>query len=276
MLLNLHVKNIALIDEADVNLSEGLNILTGETGAGKSILIDAVNLALGIKSSRGLLRDSDPSASVELLFSVDGKEKREALQALGVTVEEDGSVLITRKIHQGKSVCRINDETVTVSKLRAATGLLIDIHGQHEHQSLLHKTKHLEILDAYARHQEAQVREELTSAYRVYAAAEKERKAFEIGEEERIRELDFLSYEINELKSAGLKEGEIPELEARFKRLSNSGRIMENLSKAMEYAGNDGGAGELIGRAVRLFQRRRIMMESFPGSSPRRRKRKGS
>ena len=90
MLLNLHVKNIALIDEADVNLSEGLNILTGETGAGKSILIDAVNLALGIKSSRGLLRDSDPSASVELLFSVDGKEKREALQALGVTVEEDG------------------------------------------------------------------------------------------------------------------------------------------------------------------------------------------
>lgn len=253
MLLNLHVKNIALIDEADVNLSEGLNILTGETGAGKSILIDAVNLALGIKSSRGLLRDSDPSASVELLFSVDGKEKREALQALGVTVEEDGSVLITRKIHQGKSVCRINDETVTVSKLRAATGLLIDIHGQHEHQSLLHKTKHLEILDAYARHQEAQVREELTSAYRVYAAAEKERKAFEIGEEERIRELDFLSYEINELKSAGLKEGEIPELEARFKRLSNSGRIMENLSKAMEYAGNDGGAGELIGRAVRAL-----------------------
>lgn len=251
MLLNLHVKNIALIDEADVSLGEGLNILTGETGAGKSILIDAVNMALGAKTARGLLRDGDTPASVELLFSVSGREKKEALEELGITPEEDGSVLIARKMTQGKSICKINDETVTVSRLRAVTGLLIDIHGQHEHQSLLHKSKHLEILDAYAKHQEAAVKEKLSASYTAFLSAEKELQSYEIGEDERIREMDFLSYEIGELENAGLKQGELEELEIRYKRLVSSGRIMECLSKAMEYAGGDNGAGELLDRAVR-------------------------
>ncbi len=198
MLLNLHVKNLALIDEADVNLGEGLNVLTGETGAGKSILIDAVNMALGAKTARGLLRENGEPAGVELLFQVSGEEKEEALRALGVAVEEDGSVLIVRRMSQGRSVCRINDETVTVSKLRAVTALLIDIHGQHEHQSLLHKAKHLEILDAYARPKERDVKERLGESYRILRAAEKELASYEMGEEERIREMDFLSYEIGE------------------------------------------------------------------------------
>ena len=193
MLLNLHVKNIALIDEADVSLGDGLNILTGETGAGKSILIDAVNLALGVKTARGLLRDDETPASVELLFHVSGREKKQALRELGVVPEEDGSVLVTRKLSQGKSICRINDETVTVSRLRAVTALLIDIHGQHEHQSLLHKSKHLEILDAYARHEEADVKARLKEAYGRFKEAEEELSSYEIGEEERIREMDFLT-----------------------------------------------------------------------------------
>ena len=207
MLLNLHVKNLALIDEADVNLGEGLNILTGETGAGKSILIDAVNMALGAKTARGLLRENGEPAGVELLFSVSGEEKEQALKELGVTVEEDGSVLIARRMSRGKSVCRINDETVTVSRLKAVTALLIDIHGQHEHQSLLHKAKHLEILDAYARLREQKLRERLGKSYRAFLAAEKELASYEMGEEERIREMDFLSYEIRELEQAELKEG---------------------------------------------------------------------
>ncbi len=255
MLLNLHVKNVALIEEADVSLGDGLNILTGETGAGKSILIDAVNLALGAKTARGLFRNEDKPASVELLFSVSGREKKEALEKIGVVPEEDGSVLIARKLSQGKSICKINDETVTVSRLRAVTGLLIDIHGQHEHQSLLHKSKHLEILDAYAKHQEKTVKERLAEAYSVYAAAKKELETYEIGEEDRIRELDFLSYEIRELENAGLKEGEIEELELRYKRMMNGQRITESLSKAQEFTGDEDGAGELLGRAVRaLFE----------------------
>ena len=251
MLLNLHVKNIALIDEADVSLGDGLNILTGETGAGKSILIDAVNLALGVKTARGLLRDDETPASVELLFHVSGREKKQALRELGVVPEEDGSVLVTRKLSQGKSICRINDETVTVSRLRAVTALLIDIHGQHEHQSLLHKSKHLEILDAYARHEEADVKARLKEAYGRFKEAEEELSSYEIGEEERIREMDFLTYEINELSSADLKDGEIPELELRYKRMVSSGKIMECVSRAMEYAGSDCGAGDSLSRAVR-------------------------
>jgi DNA repair protein RecN (Recombination protein N) len=251
VLLNLHVKNLALIDEADVNLGEGLNILTGETGAGKSILIDAVNMALGVKTSRGLLRENGEPAGVELLFGVSGQEKEEALGVLGVTPEEDGSVLIARRISHGKSVCRINDETVTVSRLRAVTALLIDIHGQHEHQSLLHKAKHLEILDSYARVREQGVRERLSEAYRTLTGAEKELASYEMGEEERIREMDFLSYEIGELIQAELKDGEIEELELRHRQMVNGGRILEGLGRAMEYAGSETGAGDLLSRAVR-------------------------
>ncbi len=251
MLLNLHVKNLALIDEADVNLGEGLNVLTGETGAGKSILIDAVNMALGAKTARGLLRENGEPAGVELLFQVSGEEKEEALRALGVAVEEDGSVLIVRRMSQGRSVCRINDETVTVSKLRAVTALLIDIHGQHEHQSLLHKAKHLEILDAYARPKERDVKERLGESYRILRAAEKELASYEMGEEERIREMDFLSYEIGELSRAELRDGEIEELEQRHKQMVNGGRILEGLSRAMEYAGGEAGAGDFLSRAVR-------------------------
>ncbi len=251
MLLNLHVKNLALIDEADVNLGEGLNVLTGETGAGKSILIDAVNMALGAKTARGLLRENGEPAGVELLFQVSGEEKEEALRALGVAVEEDGSVLIARRMSQGRSVCRINDETVTVSKLRAVTALLIDIHGQHEHQSLLHKAKHLEILDAYARPKERDVKERLGESYRILRAAEKELASYEMGEEERIREMDFLSYEIGELSRAELRDGEIEELEQRHKQMVNGGRILEGLSRAMEYAGGEAGAGDFLSRAVR-------------------------
>ncbi len=251
MLLNLHVKNLALIDEADVNLGEGLNVLTGETGAGKSILIDAVNMALGAKTARGLLRENGEPAGVELLFQVSGEEKEEALRALGVAVEEDGSVLIVRRMSQGRSVCRINDETVTVSKLRAVTALLIDIHGQHEHQSLLHKAKHLEILDAYARPKERDVKERLGESYRILRAAEKELASYEMGEEERIREMDFLSYEIGELSRAELRDGAIEELEQRHKQMVNGGRILEGLSRAMEYAGGEAGAGDFLSRAVR-------------------------
>ena len=251
MLLNLHVKNVALIDEADVSLGEGLNVLTGETGAGKSILIDAVNLALGARGGRSLLREGGAPASVELLFQVSGREKLEALKELEVFPDEEGMVLISRRVSQGKSVCRINDETVTAARLRAVTALLIDIHGQHEHQSLLHKEKHLEILDAYCRYREEPVRRELVRAYGAYAAAKKELSSYELDEDERKRELSFLEYEISELSGAGLKPGEIPELEGRRRRLANGQRIASAVGKAEALLSGGQGAGELLGRAAR-------------------------
>ncbi len=250
MLLNLHVKNVALIDEADVSLGEGLNVLTGETGAGKSILIDAVNMALGVRSGRSLLR-GEQAAGAQLLFQVSGREKKEALAALDAEPDEEGMLLIARRMTQGRSISRINDETVTVSKLRAVTGLLIDIHGQHEHQSLLQKQKQLEILDAYARYREGSAKEKMREAYQAYEAAKRELASYQIGEEERLRELSFLEYEIGELQGAGLKAGELEELERRRRLLAGGQRIALAVGKAEAFLDGDGGAGELLGRAVR-------------------------
>ena len=154
MLLELHVKNLALIEKADVEFGEGLNILTGETGAGKSIIIGSVTMALGGKASKDVIRRGADHAYIELIFFVDSKEKKKALMQLGTEPTEEGMVIISRKIMPSRSVSRINDETVTMARLRQITGLLLDIHGQHEHQSLLHASKHLEILDTYARMEE--------------------------------------------------------------------------------------------------------------------------
>ena len=142
MLLELHVRNLALIERADVEFGEGLNILTGETGSGKSIFMGSVNMALGGKVPRDMVRKGAEYAYIELIFSVDG-EKGKVLREMGVSPDEDGILIISRKIMPSRSVSRINDETVTLGRLREITGLLLDIHGQHEHQSLLYKSKHL-------------------------------------------------------------------------------------------------------------------------------------
>lgn len=152
MLINLHVKNLALIEEAEVNFGPGLNILSGETGAGKSIIIGSINLALGEKVSKSMIREHSDHALVELVFSVDHETVREQLRLFDV--EPDGDeIIMTRKISSnGRSVCRINSETVSVGLMRKVASLLIDIHGQHEHQSLLTKKNHLKYLDAFAGH----------------------------------------------------------------------------------------------------------------------------
>ena len=143
MLTNLHVKNLALIDEAEVEFGPGLNILTGETGAGKSILIGSINAALGKKISREMIRTGETSALVELVFETENPHVLELLKETDLGAEE-GQVIISRKITGSRSVCRINGEACNISQVKALASLLLDIHGQHEHQSLLHRQKHLE------------------------------------------------------------------------------------------------------------------------------------
>lgn len=150
MLRSLHVKNLALIDEIKVEFGEGLNILTGETGAGKSIILGSVNLALGGRYTRDIIRDGADYGFVELTFEIRDPGQIERLKALDVFPEE-GMVVLSRRLMEGRSVSRINGETVTMGLLREVSAVLIDIHGQHEHQSLLYKKNHLEILDAFAR-----------------------------------------------------------------------------------------------------------------------------
>lgn len=253
MLSHLHVKNFALIDEVDVDFGPGLNILTGETGAGKSILIDAVNAALGQKISGSVIRKGAEYAYIELMFSVDEAEKLEAVRALDVTPEEDGTIIITRKIMAGKSMSRINDEAATLSKLRRLTSLLLDIHGQHEHQSLLSDKKHLEILDLYGKETIQPEKQKVERLYQEYAALVKEYASFDMDEDVRLRQLDFIRFEIGEIEDAAIRQGEEEELEARYKVCASGAKIAAVLHEVKNEIGydSDQAAGEAVGRAVR-------------------------
>jgi DNA repair protein RecN (Recombination protein N) len=251
MLQNLHVRNLALIDEADVEFTEGLNILTGETGAGKSIIIGSMNLALGEKVPKEMLRDSDGTALVELVFSVDNERTRKALLALDIEPEDD-TVILSRKISAQRAVGRINGETVSVSRMKEAAALLIDICGQQESHSLLSKKKHLEILDEYAKELLAEKKEALVVSYREYRSLKEEWESANLDTEEQKRELSFLEYEVNEITEANLTAGEDEELEQEFRRFSNGKKIMEGVSAAYAATGEEAeSASELIGRAVR-------------------------
>ncbi|MFR8165727.1 MAG: DNA repair protein RecN [Enterocloster sp.] len=246
MVLGLHVKNLALIEKAEVEFTGGLNILTGETGAGKSILIGSVGLALGGKASKDMIRQGEDSALVELAFSVDDEKKKNALEALDIAPDEDGLLIISKKITPSRTVSRINDETVTTARLKAVTGLLLDIHGQHEHQSLLHKQKHLEILDEYSRNETENLKRDVEEGYRKYQALREKLSGFHLDEETRKRESDFLRFEIQEIENAAIRPGEEEELSAVCRKFSHSRKIAEAMQTAfMAVDGAD------LGRAVK-------------------------
>lgn len=249
MLLNVHVKNIALIDEADISFDEGLNILTGETGAGKSVLISAVNTALGAKVSKGMIREGCSQAEAQLLFAVTEDADRAALESIGVYPDDEGLLLISRTMTEKRSICRINDSIVTASRLREASSVLIDVLGQHENQTLQKNSSQLEILDCFAK--DPSSKEAMRVAYRAYADAVSEMSLYDIDERERRRETDLLTYEVSELESADIKEGEIAQLEARHRLLSNAGRILESIGRASELISGNEGASELFARGQR-------------------------
>ena len=144
------MKNLALIQEAEVFFGPGLNILTGETGAGKSIILGSVGLALGGRADRDMIRTGADQALVELVFALDKKEQADKVRALDIPVEEDGMVILQRRILPGRSLSRVNGETVNGKLLKELSGILIDIHGQHDSQKLLKPKRHLEILDDFA------------------------------------------------------------------------------------------------------------------------------
>ena len=260
MLLELHVKNLALIEKADVEFGEGLNILTGETGAGKSIIIGSVTMALGGKAPKGSIRPGADYAYIELVFSVAGEEKRKALRELDVEPTEDGLVIISRKLTSARSISRINDETVTMARLSQITGLLLDIHGQHEHQSLLYKSKHLEILDAYVKAATQPVKQTIADRYRIYRSLEEKLRGFDLDAESRIREADFLRFEIEEIEASALKEGEEEELTSVYRRYSHSRRIAECLGAAYEAV-----EGEWLARALKEVEQASEYDESLGG-----------
>ena len=251
MLQSLHVKNLALIDEIEVEFAEGLNILTGETGAGKSIILGSVNLALGGRYTKDLIRQGENYALVELVFTVTEKSRLKALEKLCI-YPEDGLLILSRKLMDGRSVSRINGETVTIAVLKEVAAILIDIHGQHEHQSLLYKKNHLGFVDAFAWDYLADIKKQAASAYQEYRTCKKTLDEADMDESSRAKELDFLKFEVSEIEDAMLKEGEDEELETTFKRMENGRKIAESTAASYAYtSGEAGSASECLSRAIR-------------------------
>ena len=256
MLSHLHVKNLALIEEIEVEFGPGLNILTGETGAGKSILLGSMQLILGSKTSKNMIRENAPYALVELLFQIENEKVAQALETLDI-YPEDGQVLLSRKIMEGRSINKINGETSTVSQMKAAAACLLDIHGQHEHQSLLYQDKQLSILDAYGREKILPVKEKVQEAFREYSACRAELKSMDMDEEQRNRELAFLEFEIKEIEKANLRPGEDEELEHTYRKMNNGKQIVDSLQLVHNLTGYETkeGAGETVGEALRELAR---------------------
>ena len=255
MLLNLHVKNLAIIDEVEVYFSDHLNILTGETGAGKSVIIGSINIALGGKVSKEMIRKGADYALVELVFQIDDIHTLEKLRSLDVTIE-DNQIIISRKIMNGRIVNKINGENVPTVLLKKIAAYLIDIHGQHEHQSLLYKTKHMSIVDRFAGDEIVPVKNELREYYRKYLSVRRELEDTFESEEQRLRQISFLEYEINEIESARLKQGEEEELYTTFKKLSNSSQISESISSVYQcMSEGENSISENLGRAARALSR---------------------
>lgn len=256
MLQSLHVKNLALIQETEVEFGEGLNILTGETGAGKSLLIGSVNLALGGKFDREMLRKGADNALVELVFVSQSGRVRQKLEQLELESQEDGTVIISRKLQAGKSVCKINGETVTAKQVKELAEVLIDIHGQHEHQSLLHKKKHMEILDSYCGAEYEPAALAVEKAYGECNRLRRELSEEAMDEEAKEKEKALAEFEWNEIEQARLVPGEDEELEKRYRLMVNSRKITEGLGESYRYTGNDQdtGAGSSLSRGLRALR----------------------
>lgn len=251
MLVNLHVKNMALIEDMETDFGPGLNILTGETGAGKSMVIGSVNVALGAGNFKDYVSEDTDYALVELTFVTENKTVLKKLEEMDLPAE-DGQVVISRRYQKGRSLSRVNGETVSLSFIREIASELIDIHGQHEHQSLLYPRFHLMLLDAFAKEELGELKENCRAAYEAYRLVDEElKKALSEGAD-REKQIDFYRFEVSEIESAQLLPGEDEQLEREYAKMSNGQKIEEALAETARLTGSDG-AGDEVSRAVRAL-----------------------
>ena len=234
MLNYLHVKNIALLRDVEMNFDEGLCVLSGETGAGKSILLHAILLALGARTDTGLIRTGAEEASVELILQANEPETLDELQKLGIETEE-GQIVLQRKIAEKKSIAKINGETVPASLLRKAASLFIDLYGQREHESLLDENNHLSALDAYGSTKIDEALSEYRTAYDAYREKKEEIQKLGTDDEERKRRIDYLTYTVREIENAHLKPGEEETLKEKRLRFMKAEELSKSLKEAEGY-----------------------------------------
>ena len=252
MLVSLHVKNMALIREEEILFGEGLNILSGETGAGKSILIGSMNAALGAGNFKDYQTNNEEASLVELIFTAENSQAEEFLKENGIDCE-DGQIILTRKYQNGRTMNRINGETVPLGLIREAASMLIDIHGQHQYQTLLKQQSYRELLDRYAVEELKDLPAVCAAKYRELAGLRSELEKAGMNESERAKQIDLIRYELEEIENAALQAGEDEILEAQFRRMDNSQKILETLSEISMLLSGSSGAADSISRCARLM-----------------------
>jgi len=235
MLLQLDIHNIAIIDRVSIELGKGLNILTGETGAGKSIIIDSINAILGERVSKDLIRTGKDKARIEAVFQVDNSKLSDIFEELGIEAEEDGTLIISREFTaQGRNTCRINGKIATVSMVRRIGERIIDVHGQHDNQSLLRTESHIGLLDSFAGERIQTLKQKYQEILSRYNKTKSRLKELTGDKYDIERKIDILKYQVDEIKKARLKIGEEEELNRQRLIFSNSEKIISALSNAYE------------------------------------------
>ncbi len=255
MLSNIHVKNFAIIDEADIDLADNLNIFTGETGAGKSLLLGALNMALGARTPKDIISVDADFALSELTFTGVSEKVRLMLEDAGISVENDEVVISKKLMNNGRSIIRINGETSTAAYIKDLAGVLIDIYGQNEHQSLLKKESQRDILDEFGQDKILATKKKLKEAYNAYKALKDEAAELIDDAQSRKRRIDLLEYEINEIESAAIKPDEEEELKERHRFLANARLIADGLAESHDCLNGNGRAGDSISEAIRALSR---------------------
>jgi len=240
LLKQLSIQNVALIDRQQIQFDNGFSVLTGETGAGKSIIIEALNFVLGERASRELVKSGEEKASVEATFCLAPNEPvLEVLQEQGIECETDGDLTLYREFSlSGKNVCRANGTLINASVLKLLGDALVDIHGQHAHQSLLDEKKHITLLDRFAGREALELKARVAQAYQKASEARRMLNAAQLNEQERARRCDLLSYQIQEIEAANLIVGEEEQLEEQRSLLQNAQAVMGGL---------EGSSGALLG-----------------------------
>ena len=233
MLQTLSIKQFAIIDELEIQFSDGLTVLSGETGSGKSIIIDAIGQLIGMRASSDYVRHGEKKAIIEGIFDIDNsKDAIHVLQDLNIDIDED-FLLVKREIFSsGKSICRINNQTITLQDLRKVMQELLDIHGQHETQSLLKQKYHLQLLDDYAGDQYSDLLSQYHDVFNRYKSKRKELEELESADQALLQRLDLMKFQLEELTEASLKEGEVDQLETDIKRIQNSEKLSLALNNA--------------------------------------------
>ena len=251
MLQRLTIKNVALIESADITFTQGLNVLSGETGAGKSVILDSVNFVLGAKAERSMIRYGETECMVKAEFSV--PETSKAVQVLReMDIDSDGEIIISRKFSEnGKNAIKLNGNTVTATMLRQVTDSLVDVHGQSEHFFLLKESNQLRMLDDVIGAEILQAKEKLSALLKEKRRIEEQIAKLGGDEQERSRRLDILRFQIDEIESVDLKEGEEEELIAKRNKINNLEKIITSIRDTLSVLETEGGVSDGLRMATR-------------------------